>query len=208
VIVIVDYGLGNLASILNMLRKIGAQARISSDPGVIDSATKLLLPGVGSFDSGMAALEERGLVPVLSRKVLDAGTPLLGLCLGMQLLTRGSEEGRRPGLGWIDATTVRFRFPEGGPRLPVPHMGWNGIRVTRESPLLAALPDPARFYFVHSYHVVCGSEDQVLATTSYGYDFPSVIGRGRLVGTQFHPEKSHKFGMALLRSFVLDGVRC
>lgn len=201
-IVIVDYGLGNLASILNMLRKIGVAARISSDPGEIESAEKLVLPGVGSFDSGMAALEERGLVPVLTRKALDGGTPLLGLCLGMQLLTRGSEEGRRPGLGWIDATTVRFRFPQDTPRLPVPHMGWNRIRVERRSPILAALPDPSRFYFVHSYHVVCGSSDVVLATTNYGYDFPSIIGRGNLVGTQFHPEKSHRFGMALLRSFA------
>lgn len=204
-IAVVDYGLGNLGSILNMLRKLGVPARVTSLPDEIAAADKLVLPGVGSFDSGMAALEERGLVPALNRRVIDEGTPLLGLCLGMQLMTRGSEEGRRPGLGWIDATTVRFRFGAEGPRLPVPHMGWNSVRVERRAPVLASLPDPARFYFVHSYHLACVSPETVLATACYGYDFPAVVGRDNLVGTQFHPEKSHRYGMALLRSFALGG---
>lgn len=200
-IVIVDYGMGNLGSIANMMKKIGVQATIASDPSSIASADKLILPGVGAFDSGMHKLSELGLLPALSRKVLEEKTPILGLCLGMQLFTRRSEEGSLPGLRWIEADTIRFKF-DSSISLRVPHMGWNTVRPLRANLIVDNLSEDPRYYFVHSYHVKCDDEGDVLATTRYGYEFPSIIMRGNIVGTQFHPEKSHKFGMQLLRAFV------
>lgn len=201
-IVIIDYGLGNLGSIVNMLKKIGAPVTLSSDASVIEKADKLILPGVGAFDHGMRNLTALRLVPVLHRKVIEEKTPILGLCLGMQLFTRSSEEGRLPGLGWLDAATVRFRFDQTQAKLRVPHMGWNFIKICQAHPIFEGLYEEARFYFVHSFHVLCHDEQDVLAKTEYGYAFPSVIGRENIVGTQFHPEKSHKFGMKLLKNFV------
>jgi glutamine amidotransferase len=201
-IVVVDYGMGNIGSIANMLRKVGAEARISADHAVIASAGKLILPGVGAFDQGMQNLAERGLIPLLQRKVVEEGVPVLGVCLGMQLLARTSEEGRCPGLGWLDAVAVRFRPLAGDTRLKVPHMGWNTIMVERPHPILSGLEDGARFYFVHSYHVVCRDPGSVLSRTSYGVDFVSAVARGNIVGVQFHPEKSHRFGMQVYRNFA------
>jgi imidazole glycerol-phosphate synthase subunit HisH len=201
-IVVVDYGMGNVGSIANMLRKVGAEAGISADHVVIESAGKLILPGVGAFDQGMQNLTDRGLIPLLRRKVLEEGTPVLGVCLGMQLLARGSEEGRCPGLGWLDAVAVRFRPTAGDTRLKVPHMGWNTIMVQRPHPLLSGLEQDARFYFVHSYHVVCHDPGVVLSRTGYGVDFVSAVARDNIVGVQFHPEKSHRFGMQVYRNFA------
>ena len=201
-IVIVDYGMGNVRSIQNMLRKVGAKAAVASDPAEIERADKLILPGVGAFDAGMRNLTERGLVPVLNAKAVEAGAPTLGICLGMQLLTRRSEEGALPGLGWIAADTRRFAFDPEHAHLKVPHMGWNHVRPSREHPLFAGLADDARFYFVHSYHAVCDDEASVLARAEYGYEFACGIGRASVLGVQFHPEKSHKFGMQLLRNFA------
>ena len=201
-IVIVDYGMGNLASIANMLKKVGAEGIISSDSTTIAGAEKLILPGVGSFDTGMHNLSERGLVPVLNARVLKDTVPILGLCLGLQLFTERSEEGRLPGLGWIKGETVRFKVEGAHERLKIPHMGWNTIEPLRQHPLLNGLDEEPRFYFVHSYHVVCADPEDILAWTRYGYDFPSIVVRGNVVGVQFHPEKSHKFGMQLLRNFV------
>jgi glutamine amidotransferase len=201
-IVVVDYGMGNVGSIANMLRKVGAEAVISADHVVIESAGKLILPGVGAFDQGMQNLTDRGLIPLLGRKVLEEGTPVLGVCLGMQLLARGSEEGRCPGLGWLDAVAVRFRPTAGDTRLKVPHMGWNTIMVQRPHPLLSGLEQGARFYFVHSYHVVCQDPSVVLSRTGYGVDFVSAVARDNIVGVQFHPEKSHRFGMQVYRNFA------
>jgi imidazole glycerol-phosphate synthase subunit HisH len=202
VIVIVDYGMGNLGSMLNMLKKAGVRAVISSDPADVSAASRLILPGVGAFDAGMRNLRERGLVPALTRRVIEEGTPILGVCLGLQLFTEGSEEGGEPGLGWLEARTVRFRREDLGPELRVPHMGWNQVRPTRSHPLLQTLPSDARFYFVHSYHLECAAPGDVLATTRHGYDFASIVARGNLMGTQFHPEKSHRYGMALLKCFA------
>jgi len=200
-IVIVDYGVGNLGSIANMIRRIGSTAQISADHEVISAADKLILPGVGAFGRGMSNLNERGLIPVLERRVRQDGVPLLGLCLGMQLLTLGSEEGNAQGLGWIDANTVRFRVDE--TRMKVPHMGWNTMRTVRPHPLLDGLEPDSRFYFVHSYHVSLPADsDDGLGISTYGQDFASAIGRHNVMGVQFHPEKSHRFGMALLRNFV------
>jgi imidazole glycerol-phosphate synthase subunit HisH len=201
-IVIVDYGMGNLGSIANMLKKIGAEAAISSNVSIVEQADKLILPGVGAFDNGMNNLKELGLIPVLNRKVLEENTPILGICLGMQLITKSSEEGTLPGLGWVDAKTVRFRFDKMQTNLKVPHMGWNTITINQPCQVFNDMYEEPRFYFVHSYHAVCNNEKNVLSTTHYGYDFTSSIVSDNIVGTQFHPEKSHKFGMLLLKNFA------
>jgi glutamine amidotransferase len=201
-IVIVDYGVGNLGSIVNMLKKVGAKATTSSDPAVLHEADKLILPGVGAFDPGMRKLNEAGLVPVLNELVLEKKVPVIGLCLGLQLMTRCSEEGREKGLGWIDAETVRFKFDLEQAHLKVPHMGWNTLDVRSPHPLVSDLEPGARFYFVHSFHILCKDESDVVAYTEYGYRLPAVIARGNVMGAQFHPEKSHKYGMQLLRNFA------
>jgi glutamine amidotransferase len=185
-----------------MLRKIGAEALVSADRQDIINAHKLILPGVGSFDAGMERLEARGLIPLLQKRVLEDKIPILGVCLGMQLLSKRSEEGQLPGLGWLDAETIRFKFAGNNNSLKIPHMGWNQVEVKQEHPLFAGLQYNNRFYFVHSYHVVCSNTDNILATTSYGFDFTSVFIHGNIMGVQFHPEKSHKFGMRLLKNFV------
>jgi imidazole glycerol-phosphate synthase subunit HisH len=205
VIVVVDYGMGNVGSMLNMLKKAGARAVLSGDPADIAAADRLILPGVGAFDAGMRQLRDRGLLDPLQRKVVDQKTPILGVCLGMQLFTSGSEEGGEQGLGWVDGTTVRFHFDQpsnASNGLRIPHMGWNQLTPRQPHPLIAALPDEPRFYFVHSYHLRCRQEEDVVATTWHGYEFPSVIGRDNVMGTQFHPEKSHRFGLALLKAFA------
>ena len=201
-IVIIDYGMGNLGSIANMLKKVGAKAVVSSDAAVIERADKLVLPGVGAFDNGMKNLAERGMIPLLNAKVLQDKTPILGLCLGMQLFTRRSEEGELPGLGWLDAETVRFKFDATHNHLKIPHMGWNTLQICRSHPLFTDLDVENRFYFVHSYYVDCADAPMVLARTHYGYDFASAVAKENIVGVQFHPEKSHKFGMKLLRNFA------
>ncbi len=201
-IVIVDYGMGNLGSILNMLKRIGAEATISSKVDEIEKAEKVILPGVGAFDNGMQNIDRLGLLPVLNEKAMLQKTPLLGICLGMQLLTRKSEEGILPGLGWLDAETVRFQFPGGSKGMRIPHMGWNTIQIERSSPLLAELEGESRFYFVHSYHLICNQREDLLARTPYGYDFASIIQRENIYGTQFHPEKSHRYGMKILENFA------
>ena len=201
-ITIVNYGMGNLGSIANMLKKIGAEASISSDPAVIAKAEKLILPGVGAFDHGMASLAQCGLLPALNESVLQRKVPIMGLCLGMQLLGRTSEEGKAAGLGWIDAETVKFRFGPEQKNIKVPHMGWNRVQIVdRPSPLKGMLPE-TRFYFVHSYHMVCANPADVLATTDYGINFVSGVMRENIIGMQCHPEKSHRFGLRLLRSFL------
>jgi glutamine amidotransferase len=207
-ITIIDYGMGNLGSIANMLKKVGAKAVISSDIATIESADKLILPGVGAFDNGMTKLNELGLIPILNAKVKEAKTPMLGVCLGMQLLTRKSEEGKLPGLGWIEAETKRFRFDSHQSSLKVPHMGWNLINIKQPHPIFEEMYQEPRFYFVHSYYVACHNEQDVLAKTYYGYEFVSAVAKENIVGVQFHPEKSHKFGMKLLRNFVehFDGT--
>ena len=200
-ITIVDYGMGNVGSILNMLKHLGHAARISSRADDIRTATKLILPGVGAFDAGMRNLAESRLRPALDEAVLEKRIPVLGICLGMQLLSHSSEEGTERGLGWIDAHTVRFRI-DARAGIKVPHMGWNLVEPRRADPLLAGLDHDARFYFVHSYHLLCRRPDDELARTRHGYEFASIIRRGHIHGTQFHPEKSHRFGMKLLGNFA------
>jgi imidazole glycerol-phosphate synthase subunit HisH len=200
VITIVDYNMGNPGSIRNMLKKIGCDSRITSDLGLIAEATKLILPGVGAFDAGMDGLEQSKLIPVLSERVLQARVPILGICLGMQLMGNRSSEGRRSGLGWIAAEALHFEVNENG--LKVPHMGWNAVTKVRAAPLLGDLPADARFYFVHSYFIKCCRPEDVLLTTSYGVPFDSAFSHQNIYGVQFHPEKSHRYGMGLLRNFA------
>ncbi|OPY79865.1 MAG: Imidazole glycerol phosphate synthase subunit HisH 1 [Syntrophorhabdus sp. PtaU1.Bin153] len=200
-VTIINYGLGNLGSILNMLKKIEVEATISSDPGTIGKAEKLILPGVGAFDNGMRLLEDLGLYDILNHCVLTRKVPILGICLGMQLMTKQSEEGVLAGLSWIDATTKRFRFDsESG--LKVPHMGWNTVQICGQIDFFEGISQEPRFYFVHSYHAVCENENDVLTKTSHGYEFVSAFKRNNVTGVQFHPEKSHKFGMAFLKNWV------
>lgn len=197
---IIDYGLGNLGSIANMLKRIGAEARIITEPDQLATASHIILPGVGAFDSGMRHLEQHNWIPMLNKRVLVDKTPTLGICLGMQLMTKSSEEGVLPGLGWVDAHTRRFNFSD--PGLRVPHMGWNIARVTKESTLLPIDEQERRYYFVHSYFVNLQNKENQLLETYYGGDFTSGFEVGNIIGVQFHPEKSHRFGMELLRNFA------
>ena len=199
---VIDYGVGNLGSLLNMFKKIGATAGIARSPAEIEAAQALVLPGVGAFDHAMKNLSESGLLQKLEDQVRGEGKPLLGVCLGMQLLTEGSEEGTLPGLGWIPNTrTTGFDHAAMQGSQRIPHMGWNYVRRNQDDPLFDELGE-ARFYFLHSYHVRCDDPADVLAYTTYGYEFVSALHAGHIWGVQFHPEKSHKFGMRLLSNFV------
>ncbi len=198
-ITIVDYGMGNLGSIQNMLKRIGVTATTTGDAAVVCRAEKILLPGVGAFDNAMLRINAGGLREALDHKAMVERVPILGICLGMQLLTRSSEEGTQQGLGWIAATTKRFPVMHG---LKVPHMGWNLVVPTRESSLTRGLSEEPRFYFVHSYFVRVDNEQDSILKTTYGISFDSAVQHNNIYGAQFHPEKSHKFGMQLLKNFA------
>lgn len=200
-VVIIDYGMGNVGSVQNILRRVGADCRVSSDPAEIAGADQLVLPGVGAFGAGMQRLRDRDILGVLWERVMVQRVPLLGVCLGMQLLSRRSEEGDKAGLGWIPAETVRF--DSAAARRPVPHMGWNTVAPLRDHPLFTGYAESPRFYFAHSYHLVCGDDSIAVGATSYGYEFASVVAWNNIVGVQFHPEKSHRFGMQLFRNFLV-----
>jgi glutamine amidotransferase len=200
-ITIVNYGLGNLGSVVNMFKRLGVESTVTSDIKEIEQATKLLLPGVGHFDAAMKKIDELNLRGILEEKVMQDKIPILGICLGMQLLTNGSEEGALKGLGWIDAETTRFNFPN-NQELKIPHMGWNSVSISNPCPLTEGFDDAFRFYFVHSYHVdVKNTADSMLKTT-FGINYDSGIHKENIYGVQFHPEKSHKYGMKLLGNFA------
>lgn len=200
-ITIIDYKTGNLGSIQNILKRIGEESVITSDKNEIARAKKLILPGVGTFDTGMSNLMELDLVDILNEKVLGEKTPVLGICLGMQILSERSDEGVLPGLGWISAETMRFNFFN-TMEYKIPHMGWNFVQQHKTSNLFKNMFSDARFYFVHSYFFKANDTSDILASTTYEIEFTSAIEKGNILGVQFHPEKSHKFGMKLLKNFV------
>lgn len=197
---IIDYGLGNLGSIYNMLDAIGEDSVITDNKNKIHDCNRIILPGVGSFDAGMKNLEEKELVSILNDEV-NSGKPVLGICLGMQLLGRKSEEGKRSGLNFIPFDTVKFSFAE-NIKLRIPHMGWDIVSFTQENKLLNNINGTQRYYFVHSYHAKCDSEKNILMKCDYGYEFAASVVNENVYGVQFHPEKSHDFGMRLLKNFV------
>jgi len=199
-IAIVDYGVGNPGALMNMLEFIGYEAFITGEQETILRGSHLLLPGVGAFDTAMRNLRTSALIGSLEKAVFDRGIPLLGICLGMQLLGRRSEEGLAQGLGWLDADCVKMR-PRSELRLKVPFMGWAEVEPTRNATLFSE-EQKQRFYFSHSYKMQCDSEDDVAATYEFGEPVVCSVQRGNIFGVQFHPEKSHRFGMTLLRNFI------
>lgn len=202
-LVIIDYGVGNLASIKNMLTKIGYRdVLISNDQSRIKKAEKLILPGVGHFDYGMRKLKSSGLIDTLNEVVLEDKKPILGICLGAQLLTRGSDEGIAKGLGWIEADTVKFDSSLIDSSLKIPHMGWCNVDASTNCGLFEDMYEDPRFYFVHSYHIVCEDPSNVAVKANYGHEFVAGVEKENILGMQFHPEKSHKYGMKLLSNFI------
>ena len=200
-IYIVDYGIGNLGSIENIILRTGGEVGISSNPIEIEKATKLILPGVGNFDYGMKKLKESGLNEIIEQKALKEKIPTLGICLGAQMMCKSSEEGIEPGLGWFDANVKKFDFLDNA-QLRVPHMGWNFVKIKKESLIAKDLAENSRFYFVHSYHMLPNVKEDLLFETSYGYNFASGLQRENLYALQFHPEKSHSFGKQIFKNFI------
>jgi len=200
-ITIIDYGTGNLSSIKNMLKRLGIDSVISNQEADIRVAKKLILPGVGAFDHGMQQLNESGLVPLLNEKVLQNKTPVLGICLGVQLLTEGSEEGHAKGLGWIKGRTIAFDRTKLRTDQKIPHMGWTEVSHYEQSKLFTGMYEEPRFYFVHSYHLQIDNPSYVMVEADYGYRFAAGVEKDNILGVQFHPEKSHKFGMRILENF-------
>jgi imidazole glycerol-phosphate synthase subunit HisH len=201
-IAVLDYGVGNVGSIINMLKKVGVPAIPTNNIEEIGNAEKLILPGVGSFDAGMSKLNNSGLIEAIKKHAIIEEKPLLGICLGMQMLGRKSEEGNEKGLGLIPFDNKRFKLEESS-QLKIPHMGWDiTINSIKDDPIVEGLTSTQRYYFVHSYHAVCDSEENVLMRCEYGYSFAAAVKKGNIYGMQFHPEKSHKFGMELLSNFA------
>jgi glutamine amidotransferase len=198
-IVIVDYDIGNITAVLNMFRRIGIECLVSSKLEDIERADRLILPGNGAFDACMVNLKASGLIPILHNRVFHHRVPLLGICVGAQLLGHGSAEGIEPGLGWLDMRVERFPALTD---LRVPHMGWNHVTPQISHPLIDFISDETRFYFVHSYYMQPAEKNDVLLTTKYGIEFASAVAKGNIFGVQFHPEKSHRFGKNLFKSFA------
>lgn len=199
-ITIINYGMGNLGSTLNMFKRLGIEAQISSDPDIIVKSKKLVLPGVGAFDSAITRINAMvGLREVLQQKAMQDKIPVLGICLGMQLMTNSSEEGELLGFQWIDAQAKKFPNKI---EIKVPHMGWNTVQSQNSHPVVNSIEADSRYYFVHSYYVDVNDANDSLLKTFYGIEFDSAIGRDNIVGVQFHPEKSHRFGMQLLTQFA------
>lgn len=199
-IAIIDYGMGNVGSVFNMLRKLRTKAIITNKLDEIEAADKLILPGVGHFDRGMTNLKTSGLIELLNAQVLDKKKPIMGICLGMQMMTRGSQEGSLPGLGWVAADTIKFLSKD---NLKIPHMGWNHVSAQPDCKLFDFYAkEPERFYFVHSYYVKADNQADVAAYCHYSHDFVAAFEVDNVMGVQFHPEKSHMFGMNLFKKFV------
>ena len=200
-VTIIDYGMCNLRSVQKKLLRIGAEVEITSDPLQIYEAEKLILPGVGHFANGVKNLKESGLWDAINEKVLTRKTPILGICLGMQLMAKHSEEGDVEGFGWFDADVVKFQVKD-KLRYKIPHMGWNSTVLHKNSELMAGLSEEAMYYFVHAYHIVCKNKADVLCSSEYEYSFTSAVERDAIFGLQFHPEKSHDWGEQIFQNFI------
>lgn len=201
-IAIIDYDIGNIAAVSNMLTRLGITSKVTADPADVESAEKIILPGNGSFDACMRNLRDSGLIPILEKKVLVEKTPLLGICVGAQMLGSESEEGTERGLGWLEMRVQRF--PD-LPGLRVPHMGWNSVRKGQHSNVLVQkMEEDTRYYFVHSYYMKPANHEDVMLESTYGIEFAAGVCRENIFGVQFHPEKSHRFGKQLLASFAKE----
>jgi glutamine amidotransferase len=200
-ITIIDYGVGNLGSVKNMLKKAGFDSILASDISTVEQAEKIILPGIGAFDHCMQKFNASGLRPLVEQKVIHDKVPLLGICVGLQMLMENSEEGTEPGLGWIAGKTIKFKKDELG-GLKIPHMGWTDVKRSKDSVLTRDLGEQPRFYFVHSFHVSPDHPGDKLLEANYGYDFTAAVNRDNIFGVQFHPEKSHKYGMKILENFA------
>lgn len=198
---LVDYGLGNIQAFANIYRRMGIEAFIVSSPIDLCRTSKIILPGVGSFDWAMKCLQKSGLRDALDREVLELKKPVLGVCVGMQMMARSSEEGAEPGLGWVDAQVVKFDTSLREEKMHLPHMGWNKVKAIALDTLFRGLDDP-QYYFLHSYYMLPDQPDQILATSYYGVEFTSAVCIDNVFGTQFHPEKSHEWGAKLLKNFA------
>ena len=199
---IVDYGLGNIQAFLNVYARLNIEARAVRTADALADATKIILPGIGAFDHAIELLDGSGMRQTLDRLVLESRVPVLGVCVGMQIMAGGSDEGDRPGLAWIDGHVCRVAGLAAPGVLQLPHMGWNDVAPTQPHRLFTGLETDARFYFLHSFYFDCTDRANVAATTNYGQDFPSAVHRDNIFGAQFHPEKSHHYGTALLRNFA------
>jgi glutamine amidotransferase len=201
-ITIVDYGVGNIAAFLNTYHRLNIEAKTARTAEQLDDASRILLPGVGSFDHAMERLEQSGMRAALDNLALRKGVPILGVCVGMQMLGRDSDEGTRPGLGWIDGRVRALGSLVSEDQFPVPHMGWNDVRPVVSSQLFDGLDAGGRFYFLHSYYFECDRAADAIAVTNYGTDFACATNAGNIFGVQFHPEKSHHAGARLLQNFA------
>ncbi len=199
-ITIVNYGVGNLASIKNMLKKAGFEAVLATEKSEIEKASKIILPGIGAFDHCMSEFNKSGLRDTVTKRVLGNKIPLLGICVGLQMLMENSEEGVEPGLGWIKGKTIKLKKEALGD-LKIPHMGWTNVQIVKDTPLTQELGDEPRFYFVHSYYVQPEVQTDTMLTATYGYEFTAAVNHDNIFGAQFHPEKSHKYGMKILENF-------
>jgi imidazole glycerol-phosphate synthase subunit HisH len=200
-IAIIDYGLGNIRSFVNLYERLNIKIKIAHVPGDIKDASKLILPGVGAFDHAMTQLNNSGMRDELEKQVLANKIPVIGICVGMQILAKSSDEGKLSGLGWIDGNVRKFDVSGIPYKTKLPHMGWNTINPRDGCPLLYGFDSDSRFYFLHSYYFVCNNKENIIATTSYGVDFASAISQDNIFGIQFHPEKSHSNGIQLLHNF-------
>lgn len=199
---IVDYGLGNISAFVNLYKRMNIPAVAAKSATELEDASKIILPGVGAFDHAMALLQVSGMKPMLEELVLGRKVPVLGICVGMQMLAESSDEGQLPGLGWVRGRVKSFQSDPRSAALPLPHMGWNDVMPNANSSLFKGLEGEARFYFLHSFFFACESNDSIAATANYGFDFCCAVRSGNVYGVQFHPEKSHRFGATLLKNFA------